>query len=211
MQGLREHLHCMLDIICDDPTITVLSIDPGTNTLGLSVIEFNPITKSRRILTSTTLIGTQLSKKDYSIKDLIFDNVPNKQQRLRALTNNIYGKLDQYKPDIVVAESNFLKRGKVNAFEALVESLCAIREALNKYDDRLTLQIIRPNEAKRLVGTTVKKGMTKDDAKDAVIKFIKTNKIDVSDVVLDDLSEHAIDSLVVGLGFIEVMTDVQNN
>jgi Holliday junction resolvasome RuvABC endonuclease subunit len=187
------------DINLRDHYLTIVAIDPGTNTLGLTVLTANPSTKEVVVLESETLVGVKLSKCDYTVKDLIYDNSPTKDIRLRALRNELLNIFHRVQPDIIVCESYYLRIRKVNAFEALIEAVTYIRHAVHDYDERLPIYFVMPNAAKEFVGTKIKRGMEKDDVKVALIKYIKNTELLTINVDIETLSEHAIDSLVIGL------------
>lgn len=196
----------MFDTDLNDAYLKLVCIDPGTDTLGISTLHYYPKLKKIIVISAETFSGAKLSKRDYNIRDLIFDNTPSKIQRLSALSNVIYDYLIDVSPDIIVAESAFLKYGRATAFEALVETLCMIREVIKRYDISTPLYVISPKAAKKAIGTVIKKKMDKDDARFALHKYIDENELVECDIDLNILDEHSTDSLVVGLGFLEGIT-----
>lgn len=82
------------------------------------------------------------------------------------------------------------------AFRALTECMVFISDAVGRYDPMMLLHVVDPPTAKMAVGLVIKKGMTKDDVKKAVLALKDLEN--PNGIILEDLDEHSIDSIAVG-------------
>lgn len=167
----------------------ILGIDPGTNTLGIAIIDLDLATKEASLIMATTLQGAKDSKNFPNISDVHGD----RKAKLFAHQNNIRYILERYRPNSIISESPYM--GKfTNAFEALVECLTAIRDEIYIYDHSIGLETVDPPTAKKAVGAPGRGG-DKGVVRNAVLKLqgLK-NKTGSS---LDMLDEHAIDAIAV--------------
>ena len=84
------------------------------------------------------------------------------------------------------------------AYAALVECLDAVRRAVIKYDETLSLTVIDPARVKKAIGVSGKSG-----DKTLVRAALSTMEAFtlMTDISLDKLDEHAIDAIAVGLAF----------
>lgn len=180
--------------------IRIVAIDPGTDTLGVSVLSLDLVTKETEILDSRTFKASKMLR----INDYLKDQAELRGERFSRLElhrENLKSYLDKWTPAFVASESPFMGRRKANAYEALLECIVIIRKAVSDYDNELVVEMISPPSAKKIVGVTGK-GKTKDDVAKGVSKFIANSKNKTTYKGLTPISkldEHSIDSIAVGL------------
>lgn len=185
----------MLPLTNNRETFKILSIDPGSSNLGFSFMEYNFETNKSTLLESNTIIARG---NDSKYRNLI-DYHEERQVRLFILKDSIIDLLREYKPDVVIAESNYMGRF-VSGFVPLVECVLLIRMALYEYNPFLKLYMVDPSTVKINIGMKRIKGTTKDDVKKALIE---SKKIDFNGFNPDDLDEHAIDAIAIGIWYVE--------
>lgn len=141
----------------------IISIDPGNDNMGVSVWEYVPSTRERRLLSCFTLDGSRhLKKNDWMIG--LYSDRAIKQMGLK---DDLVWLFNRTNPHAVVCESNFLSRFP-QAYAGLVEVVgCAIRQAIIEYRPFLGLHFIDPVTAKLAVGAAPKGG-GKEDVKNHV-------------------------------------------
>ena len=182
----------MLFVPEQDPTYRYIAIDPGSNTLGLSVFDVNLVTMEESVLEAVTFNGEKLSARSPYVNEVHGD----KFARLKAHEENLVRLMFKWKPNAVICESPFLGRFP-QAFAALTETLSMIRRAVYAYDPTICLETVDPPTAKLAVGVSGK-GKDKEDVRQGVLKLreqgVKFNMV----ARLEDLDEHSIDSIAVG-------------
>ena len=165
----------------------ILAIDPGTDTLGVSLFDVDLVNKTKTLVLSYTF---QASK---WIDGLLAHNQWNMQDekylRLHRHGEHLYGLLLQYRPHLVCHESAFMGRFP-KAYQGLTECLLTLKLATQRYSPYLPFIGITPMEVKYYIG-----GIKKEEVKEAVSQL--TDLINLS-VILPTLDEHAIDSIAIG-------------
>jgi len=167
----------------------VVGLDPGTENLGFSVLDLSLSTGGIAVVHSETLTPQKLLS-DYRNEERIHGA---RTARLMALEDSLFSRFEQFQPHAICTESPFLGRFP-QAFAALTECVSFVRRAVCRFDRYLPLEMVDPPTAKKAVGMTVKRGITKDDVKEAI------KKLDLplpEGVTLDALDEHQIDSIAV--------------
>lgn len=177
-----------------DSRVRILAIDPGSSTLGFTMLLVDPIDGTITVDDCFTVTATKHIAKD----SIWFQMYGAKAARLAAIKKITKGILNNLRPDILIAESPFVGRFAA-AFEALVEVRDAIKEAVYDYDPTLEYQSIDPMTAKKAVGAVMPKGRKSDKktpVRDAVLAI---QDLEWSDHVdKEALDEHSIDSVAVG-------------
>lgn len=174
----------------DDPTpLRVIGIDPGTDTLGVSVLDVCLATNRISLVSSQTFSGLQMSRNYRWVSDVHGDKIA----RLKAHEENLYYIFCDMQPHEVICESPFLGRLPA-AFRALIECLDAIRSALMRYDDRIPLLTVDPPTVKNALGVNGKSG-DKSLMRHGVLRL--TTLENPNNVALEQLDEHSIDSIAV--------------
>lgn len=167
----------------------VVGIDPGTESLGFSVLDLFLSTGEIVVTHSETILSTKILG-DYRNEERIHGRLT---ARLMALEDRLFILYEQFQPHAVCTETPFLHRFP-QAFAALTECVSYVRRALYRFDRHMPLEMVDPPTAKKAVGAKIRRGMTKDDVKIAVAKL----KIQYAEgVVLDELDEHEIDAIAV--------------
>lgn len=179
----------MLVIPDSCPVYRVMGIDPGTDTLGLSILDLNLIDCSIVIRQAMTVSGEKNSRRYAHYNETYGD----KAARLLAHEVFLTNAMQYWMPHSIISEAPFLGRFPA-AFAALIECLNSIRNAVHQYDCSLPLLTVDPPTAKKAVGV-VKKGSTKDDVKVGIISMLGPKF--KTDVNLAELDEHSIDSIAV--------------
>lgn len=179
----------MLGQYIDPAPFRVIGIDPGTDTLGVSVLDANLSTNEISLKSSQTFKGSIMCK-EYP---WIIQTHGEKVARLKSHEDNLYNLFCQYRPHEVVSEAPYMGRFPA-AYAALVECLNAIRAALMRYDAHMPLYTVDPATVKHTVGVSGKSG-----DKELMHKAI-TNLTTISNpghINLQMLDEHSIDSIAV--------------
>lgn len=185
LQSLQQRLATS----ASNDTYRFVAIDPGTDTLGLSLCEIDLRTKTLTVREVTTLQGAKMITTIPGFTELHGE----KQARLRMLEEALYGIFVYWRPDAIVSEAPFMGRFAA-AYGALVECMQAIRSAVTHYRQYMLLETVDPPSAKKSVGVKAKGG-SKDDIQRAVIAD--------KDIIFDpDLprtghTEHIYDSVAV--------------
>lgn len=165
----------------------LLSIDPGTNTLGIAIIDIDIVKKTKTLVYAYTFeAGRYL---DAYQDHPQWENVEEKYWRLHRHEENLYGLLLHYRPHMVVHESAFM--GKFpKAYQGLTECLCAIRQAISRYSLTLPILPITPMEVKWAIG-----GVKKEEVLKSVSELKDLQNLNL---YLPYLDEHAVDSIAIG-------------
>jgi hypothetical protein len=169
----------------------LLSIDPGTMTMGITLWEWHVGTHAFRIVECFTLEA----KDNNPLYDSVGETYGKRIARLMNLGDLLLNTLLQFRPHAVIAESPFLGRFP-QAFAGLIECIVMIRNMVFRYDPFLPLCLVDPPTAKKAAGVAFSKKSTKEDVKHALQS---RRDIDWGDVLTDDLDEHSIDSVAVGI------------
>lgn len=110
--------------------------------------------------------------------------------RLNLLRDALVKEFIRNEPTIVASESPFMGRFP-KAFAALVECVFAERSALREYDSEKVLIMITPTTVKVSAGVP-HNSSDKEEMRDAVHDL---KDLDLGEIVIDDLDEHAIDAI----------------
>lgn len=167
----------------------LLSIDPGSTYLGISVFEFDPRTVDIVSIHSFTLDATKLD-----IDPDRIEAIGLRPARIARLMLALEGILYIYKPNVVVCEDAFWNPGRPSAFEPLVECISGVRMTCQRYQPLMTVGMIRASVAKNAIGvsggaskTPILQGLM------AIKEIVKTTQ-----EPLNTLSEHAHDAIAIG-------------
>lgn len=171
-------------------TAVITGIDPGTEMLGVADIYFNVKTFEIVSVNSTTYIGSKLNM------DRWLAEIHNARfSRLRAHKENLAAHFMRVNSSCVVCESPFFNPRRPNAFEALVETVMTIRQAIWEYDLNLPLFQIDPPSVKKAVGA--KGGADKDSVKNRILSIDELRLKFFGPVLLHMLDDHSIDAIAV--------------
>lgn len=174
----------------DDETVRILGIDPGTDKLGVAIVDVNIITREAILVFANTYHASSVEKgKDWESTIRGARDV-----RLRHLSCELTELFNTVNPLLIGAESPFLQRSRVSAFEALVECYMMLRETVWNYNTSICLQRIDPITAKSAVGVS-HIGTDKDDVHKAVIATYSGKHLPA--VKIEELDEHSSDAVTV--------------
>lgn len=185
----------------NDVSIRILSIDPGTNRLGIafSIGCF----KSRQLMVEEALT--------FDIDRLV--NVTNehmvethgKYNTMSLCVYNLVKDLVQnYQPDWVICESPYMNSRFPLPYALLTLCTQSIQMAVKDYDVSIGFSLIDPASVKKRIGA---KGNSGD--KDSVYKAVSINpNINVNPLLLETIDEHASDAIAIGYyGFSTYLID----
>jgi Holliday junction resolvasome RuvABC endonuclease subunit len=170
-----------------------MAIDPGTNTLGVSILsldlEYGVIT----VEFVTTLVAENMVRPYESIVTYHSERFT----KLYALQNSLTYLMSQFQVHAVVSESPYLGRFP-QAFAALTECMSMLRNAMLNFDPYMYLFTIDPATIKTNVGVSGKSG-DKLLMRKAVMDLWNRQEIQISNgIILSELDEHSIDSIAAG-------------
>lgn len=176
---------------------TLVGIDPGSESLGVSILSFDANFTIRR-LEAATFVGSKLPRLE--------DTEPihgARHARIAAHYNNLLALLLQYQPIAVVCESPFFQAARPQAYGALTEVLVMIRSALLAYRPNLELNLIDPPTVKKSVGA--KGNADKVAVKNAIANHPVINSHYRGVVPIWELDEHSLDSIAVVYGYFQAL------
>lgn len=184
----------------DAPAIyRILAIDPGSDTLGVALLDLDLNTYQ------ATLVHGGTFNANRAIRSTPFttETFGERQARLNSHAHRLSALLSTAQPHCVISEAPYMGRFP-QAFEALVECLYMLRGVVSQYDPAMCMETIDSPSAKVAVGAPGKrpKGMSKDAYKDTVRQGVlaqSQSRLRIgADVNLYGLDEHAIDAVAVG-------------
>lgn len=171
-------------------TANIIGIDPGSETLGLSVITVD-VTNLQIISTQAqTFTGSKLpymNEWDSEIHNNRFSRI---QSHYQNLLNIFY----YYQPIQIASEAPFYNPRMPMAFEVLVEVMNAIRRATHDYSQWRHLYTVPPSNVKNAVKATG--GAGKVDVKACLNELRPTLKL-INDHEFEMFDEHSIDAIAV--------------
>lgn len=174
---------------------TVIGIDPGTTALGVSHLTYNPsLKKPKYTVVEAFTLKARNQHPDYVGLAYYHGEL---QSRLQQLKDQLIPVLLETRPHAVVCESPYLGRF-AQSFAALVECLYVVRQAVIQYDIHVPFVLVDPTTAKRAVGVTIKRKLTKDH----VTQALRKRKDLEWGIPLSDLDEHSVDATAVGVYYL---------
>lgn len=167
--------------------IRLLAIDPGTDTLGVSLFELHPDTQRKILIMAYTYkasdhIAQRMQHSQWRYHD-------EKYVRLYMHGQHLYGLLQYYEPTIVVHESAFMGRFP-KAYQGLTECLYQLQLTVREYNPYLPFEGITPMEVKYAIN-----GIKKEEVAQAVSRITDLENLQT---IFPTLDEHAIDSVAIG-------------
>ena len=172
----------------------IVSIDPGSNFLGIAVTTLDPVTNTILNITAFTIVVEYLIHTDYTRS---IENIrPSKMSKIRHEMLKI---LDYYNPKVVVCESPFFNRLRPGAFAPLVETLYVLQSAVLEYDSTVPFMPVEPSVIKKAIGAGHICG--KDEVKTVIGRNLEIqNALTTPYVTLD---EHSIDAVAIGYTYLK--------
>lgn len=178
-------------MIEDDEYYRVISIDPGTVLMGVTLWEIHIPTLTLRIVACWTE-ALQYHEKN------IPRELDNLELRLLGLRQTLTRLFKRFKPHAVCTESNFLQKKRVTGYRALLLTIAATRNALHDYCAYLELDIVHLIKAKEFMKAA---SNSKEDVHKKVIA--------IGDVVYPEdfnprlIGPDGLDSIALGYCFIK--------
>lgn len=186
----------------DDP-YRIFGIDPGSDTMGTSVVDYD-LRSGRCVLQyAATHSGSQLMR-DYPRWITVYGE---RATRLWSHEAYLLNLMQRWQPHYVISESPFMGRFP-QAYASLVECMHVIQRAVRTYDEWMPLHTVDPPTVKAVVGVKAK-GSTKDDVKQALLGFTFLENPHGIDIA--GLDEHSIDAIVVALTRAKQFADLQHS
>lgn len=173
-----------------DNVIRILGIDPGSDTLGTAILDVDIDTYKATVVYG----GTFTARSEIEKNSWLAMMRTKRDERLGLLEKNIFDLMLMSEPLLIGAESPFVQRGKVSAYEALVECQQMLRNTVWKYSPALLVRRIDPITVKNYVGVS-HRGTDKSDMHRAVVKLYENNV--AANVDLSTFDEHTIDAIAV--------------
>ena len=182
-----------------DPTLyRILSIDPGSFTLGWALLDLCLV---ERVVTVENA-GTFCSVFAPQQFPFLTEQHGDRYTRLHHHQNALSQLLDLAKPQTVICESPYLGRFP-QAFETLVECLSMLRFTVADYDLGLAFETVDPPSAKKAVGASGRGG----DKQAVRLALSQLTKLRWGRVALNSLDEHAVDAIAVGCYKVRTLSD----
>lgn len=172
--------------------VSIVGIDPGSETLGCSILCFNLRTFEIISVEAVTFIGSKLTSSDWT-GEIFNDRI----QRIQAHERNLLQLFQRINPLIIAIESPFMSVRRPSAYGALTEVVCAVRNAVLQFDVWRPLYLVDPPNAKKAVNA---KGNADKEGVKAGLKTIP-ELMQALQVPIEHLDEHSIDAIAVGYYF----------
>lgn len=169
-------------------TAILIGIDPGTTKLGLCTLEFNVDTLEAVKIEAVTLDGDKLPSSPW-MGSIYGDRF----QRIYALRTYLIAHFREVKPISVGSESPFYNRNRPNAYAALIEVICGLREAYVEYSTRSPMYLIDPPTVKKAVGAAG--NADKVSVKQKILSHPILSAL--STTPIQELDEHSLDAMAV--------------
>lgn len=169
----------------------IVALDPGTDTLGVSVMGLDLYDFNVTIYEAWTFHAS------HSINPLgvTMQTHGSRRARLEALGKGLDALLRRVRPHAIISESPFLGRF-AQSFEALTQCVDMIREVVMNYNIAMVLEMVDPPSAKKAIGAAIQGPDKKEAVRLAVLKY---PFIRAPGVYLESLEEHATDAIAVGM------------
>ena len=175
----------------DDPSIPLVSFDPGTTCVGMALYELDPIRLKIRRCEAKTFIAKN------SVLDRRYASIHGeKNARLHYLRNKILDELIYFGPHYAFCEDTYYNRLRPSAYGPLVESTSSLRSAVEEYDPLTPLRTIESSSAKKTLHIKGSGPTLKDKVREAVLACSEI--ADVYSGNLYECDEHSFDSLLIG-------------
>jgi len=178
-----------------DVCYRVLAIDPSTSATGFSVLDHNVLTQETHIAFASTVFRKDLLKR----KDWIATVHGERSAAVAGYGEALADLLRYWSPTLVIAEAPYLSRLPA-AFKALVEVQTSLRLAVMEFDPTLPFETVDPARAKQNIGVSGKSG---DKEAVAIAVRARPGLYTVNGVDLNQIDEHSMDSIAVGLYHID--------
>lgn len=181
--------------LIDGDEVTLITIDPGTNTCGFSITTVNLATRQITIADAYTVKGNGFITKQ---KDFVAMH-GDKEAKLNGYHKHLYTLCMRHEPYLVASEAPFFGRFAAAGL-ALTKQVYSFRMAVRAYDKWCPMLLVEPTTLKKFMKT---KGNSKD--KSLMHNALKARQ----DILYGDhldvksMDEHTVDAICVSLNFAE--------
>ena len=166
------------------------AIDPGSDTLGLSIFDLNTVTKRLSVIETATTSGARLSRDHFDINDIH----GNKTARLLAHKEMLFHMLINWNPQAIICESSYM--GKfAHAFGVGIETMTYLKQAAYDYNPFMPFETIDPSTAKKNIKASIK---GKDSVRECILALVPSEVDYYGSTPIHLLDEHSIDSILIG-------------
>lgn len=166
--------------------LRVMGIDPGGVSLGCSFFDHEIEQDISTLWFSETYKTVPIESGFNSL-----DTFSRRGKRLRMCGDYVLSLAERYRPNIIVCEDAYMGRFPT-AYRSLCEGIICIQNSVYQYNPYMRLWLVDPPSGKIAVGAPGRGG-----GKDAVRDAILRNRNFVSEIEVDQLDEHSIDSIAI--------------
>jgi len=174
----------------DTTPYRIVGIDPGTDTLGIAVVDVDLATHVVSVIDARTLSGSTLIRGNRRVAELYGARFT----RLQALEEALGYFLHDFQPHAIISESPYFNSRQPSAYGALVEAMSMLKRVVYMYCSSIRLETVDPASNKANLKVSGKSG-DKDLMKRAVLGLVALSNPHAID--LAQLDEHSIDALTV--------------
>lgn len=169
--------------------VRVMGIDPGSRTLGISIVDCF-LYEQQLVLTEAWTLNTEQAIRRNRFHAA---RVGEHQVRMEAIRDDVLLGMQNYYPDVVIMETPYLGR-LPQSFFVLTQVMTAIEQAVAAYSTAMFLEKVDPATVKKAIGVP---GNSSD--KELMRKAVNALPYleNLSGRTMESLSEHAIDSTAV--------------
>lgn len=179
----------MLIIPQSNKPYRILGIDPGTSTLGVSVLDFEIETSNVQLVHIVTLDARKEIKNYQTTCELYGERFA----KLMIHEKNIYNLIVRYEPNCIISESPYMGRFP-QAFAALTQCLLMLSNVTYRYNSEIPFELVDPPTVKKAVGAKPK-GSNKDPVKEGLFNIARIEGWDPNEI--ERLDEHSVDATAV--------------
>lgn len=176
----------------------LVGIDPGTHSMGVSILEWDFNQPQYQIKTAFTLTPERLGFE--TIAELHGDRTA----RIQALGVTLQRVLHEVQPHAIISETPYMGRF-VTSFASGTEMLLTIRHAVQLYNPYIPLYQVDPTTAKQSAGVDMKafRRLKQEDDKKECVRLALLARNDLAwGVNPNTLDEHSVDAVAVALHFL---------
>ncbi len=170
----------------------IIGIDPGTNFVGVSVLEIDSNTFTINKIITHVLDISNIQNTNSLNNNIVY--------RLGILTNNIRQIVELYSPKTIGIESPFINMLRPISVVPLSQSVQAIEYGIYLYDKNILIGKYPPSTIKKTVGA--KGGSDKIEILDAMLKLTEVS----SKINLLNLTDHEVDATAIGYCILKDIT-----
>jgi len=173
----------------------VISIDPGSTNMGISVYDVDLLNNSVKLVECETFHADKLLRHNTHL----LDTHSALDARLLLLGKALTPYVETYFPNVVIVEDCYFRRNPL-PFKVLTMCQSMVKNIVYMYNPLCKVVTITPSDVKQGVGVNGGSNV-KDDMTVALAELIANGRI-ITDVTLEVLDDHAIDSACIGYGYI---------